>query len=146
MIFCARATRGRRLPSHGLLARPGISIAKQSEGRVGEKCLPVGGRVRKLRAGEDQSDPIPEEGTSKLGGSMNIVRCAQERAATAIPLYGRHKESEGPRQGKRHVPEKSIAKQPENKAGKNIYPWMSRCGSCACEGKTTVRSCRANKN
>jgi hypothetical protein len=32
------------------MARPGESIAKQSEGRVGEKCLPVGGRVRKLRA------------------------------------------------------------------------------------------------
>ena len=85
MIFCARATRGRRLPSHGLLARPGISIAKQSEGRVGEKCLPVGGRVRKLRAGEDQSGPIPEKRMSKLGGSMYIVRCAQERAALATP-------------------------------------------------------------
>ena len=35
MIFCARATRGRGLPSHGLMARLGV---------------PVGGRVRKLRA------------------------------------------------------------------------------------------------
>jgi len=32
MIFCARATRGRGLPSLGLLARPGKSNAKQSEG------------------------------------------------------------------------------------------------------------------
>jgi len=29
--------------------------------------VPVGGRVRKLRAVEDQSAPIPEETTSKLG-------------------------------------------------------------------------------
>jgi hypothetical protein len=32
--------------------------------RVG---VPVGGRVRKLRAVEDQSAPIPEEITSELG-------------------------------------------------------------------------------
>ena len=50
MIFCARATRGRGLPSLGLRARQGKSIAKQSEGRAGEKYLPVGGRVRTLRA------------------------------------------------------------------------------------------------
>ena len=54
-------------PSPGLMARPGKSIAKQSEGRAGEKYLPVGGRVRKLRAVEDQSAPIPEEITSELG-------------------------------------------------------------------------------
>jgi len=29
--------------------------------------VPVGGRVRKLRAVEDQSAPIPEETTSELG-------------------------------------------------------------------------------
>jgi len=52
MIFCARATRGLRRPSLGLLARLGV---------------PVGGRVRKLRAGEDQSAPIPEEITSEVG-------------------------------------------------------------------------------
>jgi len=34
---------------------------------------PVGGRVRKLRAVEDQSAPIPRERTSKLGGNMYIV-------------------------------------------------------------------------
>jgi len=50
------------------MARPGKSIAKQSEGRAGEKYLPVGGRVRKLRAVEDQSAPIPEEITSERGG------------------------------------------------------------------------------
>jgi len=33
-------------PSPGLMARPGKSIAKQSEGRAGEKYLPVVGRVR----------------------------------------------------------------------------------------------------
>jgi hypothetical protein len=55
MIFCARATRGRGLPSPGLMARLGV---------------PVGGRVRKLRAVEDQSATIPEEITSELGGSI----------------------------------------------------------------------------
>jgi len=64
-------------PSPGLMARPGKSIAKQSEGRAGEKYLPVGGRVRKLRAGEDQSAPISEAITSELGGNIYIVRCAQ---------------------------------------------------------------------
>jgi hypothetical protein len=44
MIFCARATRGLRRPSPGLMARLGV---------------PVGGRVRKLRAVENQSAPIP---------------------------------------------------------------------------------------
>jgi len=34
----------------GRMARLGKSIAKQSEGRAGEKYLPVGGRVRTLRA------------------------------------------------------------------------------------------------
>ena len=62
MIFCARATRGRGLPSPGLMARPGKSIVKQSEGRAGEKCLPVGGRVRKSRAVGDESSP-PSRGT-----------------------------------------------------------------------------------
>ena len=52
MIFCARATRGRGLSSLGLMARLGI---------------PVGGRVRKLCAVEDQSAPIPGERTI-LGG------------------------------------------------------------------------------
>ena len=50
MIFCARAMCGRGKPSLGLMARLGKSIAKQSEGRAGEKYLPMGGRVRKLRA------------------------------------------------------------------------------------------------
>src|SRR6185295_758149 len=49
-------------PSPGLMARPGV---------------PVGGRVRTLRAVEDQSAPIPRENTSKLGGNIYIVRCAQ---------------------------------------------------------------------
>src|SRR4029078_10066513 len=57
-------------PSHGLMARPGKSIAKQSEGRAGDMCLPVGGRVRKSRAVEDLSAPIPEDITSKRGGTI----------------------------------------------------------------------------
>jgi hypothetical protein len=59
MIFCARATRGRGLPSRGLMARHGKSIAKQSEGGVGEKYLPVGGRVKKLRAVKGSLGPFP---------------------------------------------------------------------------------------
>jgi hypothetical protein len=34
----------------------------------GTSRVPAGGRVRKLRAVEDQSAPIPEEITSELGG------------------------------------------------------------------------------
>jgi hypothetical protein len=34
--------------------------------------MPVGGRVKKLRAVEDPSAPIPEETTSELGESMYI--------------------------------------------------------------------------
>jgi len=34
--------------------------------------VPVGGRVKKLRAVEDQSAPIPEERTSELGGTICV--------------------------------------------------------------------------
>ena len=61
MIFCARATRGLRRPSLGLLARLGV---------------PVGGRVRRMRAVEDQSAPIPEEITSELGSMGREQPCA----------------------------------------------------------------------
>ena len=61
MILFSRATRGLGRPSFGPLARLGV---------------PVGGRVRKLRAVEDQSAPIPEEVTSELGGSI-IEPCSQ---------------------------------------------------------------------
>jgi hypothetical protein len=40
--------------------------------------VPVGGWVRKLRAVEDQSAPIPEEITSELGGIIcNLARRPQ---------------------------------------------------------------------
>jgi hypothetical protein len=52
MIFCARATRGLRRPSSGLMARLGV---------------PVGGEVRKLRAVDDQSASISEDITSEPG-------------------------------------------------------------------------------
>jgi len=62
------------------MARPWKSIVKQSEGRAGEKYLPVGGRARKLRIVEDQSAPIPDERTNKLGGIIcNLVRLVQLR-------------------------------------------------------------------
>ena len=62
---------GIRRPSPGLMARLGV---------------PVGGRVRKLRAVEDQLTPIPEEITSKLGGSIwKLVRRPQGTGTGAIP-------------------------------------------------------------
>src|SRR5436853_7014707 len=66
--------RGIRRPSLGLMARHGKSIAKQSEGRAGERYLPEGGRVRKLLAVEARSAPIPGEMASKPG---RIIGCAQ---------------------------------------------------------------------
>jgi hypothetical protein len=61
-------------PSPGLMARLGKSIAKQSEGRAGEKNLPVGGRVRKLRAVGDHL-VRPQRRRWKTGGrSMHAVK------------------------------------------------------------------------
>ena len=45
--------------------------------------VPVGGRVRKPRAVEDQSAPIPEERTSKLG-KINLWSLA---AALLVSLF-----------------------------------------------------------
>ena len=48
---------------------------------MGEKYFPLGGWVRKLRAVEDQSAPIPEERTSELGGREGgDLRCPVLRA------------------------------------------------------------------
>ncbi len=58
MIFCARATRGRGLPSLGLMARLGV---------------PVGGRVRKLRAVGDHSGHHFGSDTSKFRGSIGLM-------------------------------------------------------------------------
>jgi len=60
-LLCSRNARS-RTPPLGLMARLGV---------------PVGGRVRKLRAVEDQSAPIPEGTTSELGGRIYVARCAQ---------------------------------------------------------------------
>src|SRR5205807_10318347 len=65
VVSCSRNARPRKdgegngRPSPGLVARHGKSIAKQSEGRAGEKYLPVGGRVRKLHAIETTPAPWP---------------------------------------------------------------------------------------
>ena len=67
MIFCARATRGIRRPSPGLMARLGV---------------PVSWRVRMLRTVEAQSAPISEERTSESGGI--ICRFARR------PQWGQH--------------------------------------------------------
>ena len=50
-----RGKESNRKASPGFMARLGKSIAKQSEGRVGKKYLPVGGRVKKLRTVGDSS-------------------------------------------------------------------------------------------
>jgi hypothetical protein len=55
LISRARATRGLRRPSPGLMARLGV---------------PAGGRVRKLRAVEGQSAPIPERSRASLEGAI----------------------------------------------------------------------------
>ncbi len=60
---CARATRGRGLPSLGLMARLGV---------------PVGGGVRKLREVEDPSASIPEYFINVAHGTDSVRR----------PLYG----------------------------------------------------------
>ena len=50
------------------LQRGGERIERPSPGLLVRLGVPVGGRVRKSRAVEDQSAPIPEEITSELGG------------------------------------------------------------------------------
>jgi hypothetical protein len=61
----------------GKIERPSLGL----RARLG---VPVGGRVRKSRAVEDQSAPIPEETTSELGMIIYIVRHAQSRIDQAI--------------------------------------------------------------
>jgi hypothetical protein len=67
---------------------------------VGEKYLPVGGRVRKLRAVGDQSAPIHEEETSKLGrcgaGACGAFFAPGARALRRTPLDGRNQNSTRP--------------------------------------------------
>jgi hypothetical protein len=41
----------------------------------------VGGRVRKPRAVEDQSAPIPEEIASELGGIIRTIKALSARCA-----------------------------------------------------------------
>ena len=66
MTFCARATRGRRSPSPGVMARLG---------------MPMGERVRKLRAVEGHPASIPGEVMSELGGIISsLVQRPQRKA------------------------------------------------------------------
>jgi hypothetical protein len=68
--------------------------------------VPVGGRVKKLRAVEDQSAPIPREVTSELGG---IYWMDGDRSMRAVKgslghsLKLRYRESEGLRSDYWHV-------------------------------------------
>jgi hypothetical protein len=60
MIFCARATRGRGLPSHGLMARLDV---------------PAGGQVKKLRARREPACHISQCSEEEAGeGSMDTPR------------------------------------------------------------------------
>jgi hypothetical protein len=66
------------------MARLGKSIAKQSEGRAGEKYLPVGGQVRKLCAVKDGL-PAPSE---KLKNRIGVARRPQSEAPHALAWLG----------------------------------------------------------
>ena len=66
------------------MARPGKSIAKQSESRAGEKYLPVGGQVRKLCAVKDGL-PAPSE---KLKNRIGVARRPQSEAPHALAWVG----------------------------------------------------------
>ena len=62
-LLCSR-TRGRGHPSPGIMARLGV---------------PVGGRVRRLRALEDQSAPTPKRQRASLEGAfispVTVIPC-----------------------------------------------------------------------
>jgi len=128
MIFCARATRGLRMIRRSrqtvLLARraPTIKrwsldarseeqsaysfwgsrgIRKPSLGLMARLGVPVGGRVRKSRAVEDQSAPIPEEKVSKIGrmgqkrpGALHARRGWGRNDTRADPLLPERARSE----------------------------------------------------
>ena len=65
------------------LGREGVMVQKRKQKALawanGTSRVPVGGWVRKLRAVEDQSAPIPEEITSELGRIIYIVGYAHSR-------------------------------------------------------------------
>ena len=71
---------------------------RESEGLAranGTSRRAIGGWVRKLRAVEDQSAPIPEEITSELGRIIYIVRRAHlriDRSLSDIAIRGEVKE------------------------------------------------------
>jgi len=79
MICCARATRGLRRPSLGLVARHGKSIVKQSEGRAGEKYLPVGGTGEKVVRSGKSISPHPwreNKRAWKNGKDTHVTPCS----------------------------------------------------------------------
>jgi len=62
-------------------------------GWAGEEYLTEGGRVRKSRAVEDQSAPIPRKKTSKLGGEhvYHSIRVVKGNLATPLEARGGEK-------------------------------------------------------
>ena len=74
MVSCARATRGRGLPSLGLMARPGV---------------PVDGRVRNLHAVGDQSSPPSREKIEVVvAWDKSASRRARGWAGENVARYG----------------------------------------------------------
>ena len=73
-LLCSRSARS-RTPALGLMARLGV---------------PVGGRVRKLRAVEDQSAPTPDR-TGKLGESLIGTGSSMRAGKPSWPLPTKRK-------------------------------------------------------
>jgi len=64
-------------------------VGRPSQGLVARLGVPVGGRVKKLRAVEDHSVPIPEEITSELGRIIEkheegLMRALEDRQGYPI--------------------------------------------------------------
>ena len=88
--------------------------------------VPVGGRVRKLRAVEDQSDPIPEERTSKLEGSFVVSFDVCVRGLTRLPpkRSGKTENSEKDVVGCFSMLPDRVLSRGAQKSG-----WITRCAS-----------------
>jgi len=133
-------------PSHGLMARLGKSIAKQSEGRAGKKISASGWAGETVARSGRSIRPHPWEITSKLGGNICIVRCAQWRPVQQLP-WGRRcdgVEKEAKRPSLEARSGRSISPHPweiTSKLGRNIYIvrcalWRPVCNSLGRESVT----------
>ena len=77
------------------MARPGKSIAKQSEGGAGEKYLPVGGRVRRLAQGETNqalerlAAAMSTSGVTASAGTSSATPAKMSRAHGGVVVWHR---------------------------------------------------------